>query len=409
MHSLRLTSVIPTFGAGGIGPVCRYTAAAIAQATDWRVALVSLHDPPGTTVDPETGLTITSLGLDVDTASGFATWLNRHPQDVLITSNVSGIEPAYPYLPRNTVHIEQIHDSASRYRSIATRNAKWLDGVTCVGRHFEPKLRQEMAATGSKALLRAIHNGAAFPPALPRREDPARLRLLFVGRTEPQKGAFDMPALLAKLIAMGVPAHLTIAGGNDSRLRNAFLQKGVAEQVTWAGRVPHSECYRLASESDVMLVLSRKEAFGMVTIEGMCMGCVPVAYNIHSGSPEIIEHDTSGLLVKPGSIARLAQAISALHVDRQRLQRLSTGAMARARTAFAIDVTANNMATFVRDVIEHARTHPSQRLNGEPPVVGHSAVSPPRRGYQRLPEDWRLAVHRWLCSFPRLANYIYNR
>jgi glycosyltransferase involved in cell wall biosynthesis len=406
--NMRLASIIPTFTAGGIGPVCRYTAEAIARQGRWAVTLVSLHDPPSIQRDAATGLNVVSLGLDVDTAAGFMSWLAANPQDVVITSNVSGIEPAYPYFPTQTVHIEQIHDSARRYRGIATRHAQWLDGVTCVGQHFEPTLRKELAETGSKALLRAVHNGAAFPPPLPRHEAPGQLRLLFVGRIEPQKGAFDMPALLSSLMRSGVPAHLTIAGGRSDALRKAFDRRGVGERVTWVGRVPHAECYRLAAEADVLLVLSRKEAFGMVTIEGMCMGCVPVAYDIHSGSTEIIEHGMSGLLVKPGSISRLATAIAALHTDRETLRRLSTGAISRARTAFGVETTAANMTAFIEDVVANAQAHPSKRLSGSPAATGHSAVSPPQRGYQRLPVDWRLAAHRVLCRFPRLANLVYN-
>jgi glycosyltransferase involved in cell wall biosynthesis len=284
-----------------------------------------------------------------------------------------------------------------------------LDGVTCVGRYFEPTLRRELAATGAQPMLRAIHNGAAFPPPLPRSEDPNRLRLLFVGQLDPQKGVFDMPSLLARLRRIGVPAHLTVVGGTNELLRRNFDREGVASHVTWAGRVPHEACYRYAAESDVLLVLSRKEAFGMVTIEGMCMGSVPVAYDMPSGSTEIIEHGTSGLLVPPGSMRRLADAIAALHTDRQHLRRLSSAAMARARSAFSIDTTATNMISFIEDVVAHARVSPSRRLAGSPPASGHSALNPRQRGYQRFPADWRQAAHRWLCRFPRFANHIYNR
>lgn len=406
---MRVSWIVPSFTAGGIGPVCRYTAESVARRTGWEVTLVSVHDEPAAADGAAFGVRAVALGLDVDTARGFLAWLAGNPQDVVVTSNVGGVEPAYPYFPTQTLHIEQLHDSARRYRQIATRHARWLDGVTCVGRFYEAKLRRELAATGWHGLLRTIHNGAAFPPLLPRREAPDRLRLLFIGRTEPQKGALDLPPLLGTLRRLGVPAHLTIVGGDDPQLRQQFDRVGLADAVSWAGRVPHEECYRFAADSDVVLMLSRKEAFGMVTIEGMSMGCVPVAYDMPSGSTEIIEHGVSGLLVPPGSLRRLARAIAALHVDRAALRRLSDGAIARARSAFDIGVTAANMEAFIRDVAAHAATHPAQRLDGLPPASAGSVMSPPRQGYQRLPESWRVAAHRWLCRFPRLANLVYNR
>lgn len=406
--SMRVASVIPTFTAGGIGPVCRYTAQALAQQGRWEVTLVSLHDPLSCHHDASTGLNVVSLGLDVDTAVGFMAWLSENPQDVVITSNVSGIEPAYPYFPTQTVHIEQIHDSGRRYRRIATRHAQWLDGVTCVGQYYEPTLRKELANVGSTALLRAIHNGAAFPPLQPRNDEAQQLRLIFVGRPDVHKGVFDLPPMLHKLRQLNVPAHLTMVGGGTADLRRTFERFGLGDHVTWVGRVPHEECYRFYANADVLLMLSRKEPFGMVTIEGMSMGCVPIAYDLPSGSTEIIENGTSGILVAPGSIGRLAKTLAGLHADRALLKTLSAGAIRRARSAFSVETTAANMTAFIEDVIARARAKPSRRLHGGPAATGHSAVSPPARGYQRLPVDWRLAAHRLLCRFPRLANIVYN-
>ena len=139
------------------------------------------------------------------------------------------------------------------------------------------------------------------------------------------------------------------------------------------------------------------------------MGCVPVAYDLPSGSVEIIEHGSSGLLVPPGSLRGLARSVAELHADRDTLARLSAGAVTRARTAFGIETTAAATVAFIRDVIERARQRPADRLAGGPPVSGQSAVNPPARGYQRLPAEWRLAAHRLLCAFPWLANRVYNR
>lgn len=405
---MRLASIIPTFTAGGIGPVCRDTADAIARQCRWEVTLVSLHDLPTIDNHAASGARVVSLGLDVDAATGLMSWLEANPQDVVITSNVSSIEPAYCYFPPHTAHIEQLHDSARRYRRIATRHAQWLDGVTCVGRYFEPMLRNELANVGSQVLVRAIHNGAAFPPLLPRQEHSEQLRLLFVGRPDAHKGVFDLPLLLRELRRLGVPAHLVVVGGETALLRSAFEHLGLCDHVTWVGRVPHDECYRFYAHADILLMLSRKEPFGMVTIEGMAMGCVPVAYDFPSGSTEIIENGISGLVVPAGSIRRLAHAIGRLHADRQSLQRLSSNAISRARTTFSIDNTAAQMAGFIQEVVSHAQSHPSERLSGSPPKTGHSAANPPQHGYQRLPVAWRLAAHRLLCRFPRLANRIYN-
>src|ERR1035441_7179874 len=140
-----------------------------------------------------------------------------------------------------------------------------------------------------------------------------------MGRGEALEGVFDFVPLLERLKKDGVPVSLNIVGGNNETLRRQFQSKGLAELVIWTGRVPHDQCYDIAAKSDVLLMTSRKEPFGMVTIEAMSMGCVPIAYDIPSGSTEIIEHGKSGLLVPLGNIRAWANQIRNLYYDRNRL------------------------------------------------------------------------------------------
>lgn len=406
--SVNLAFVIASHTAGGIGPACRYLAEAIAQSTPWQVSLVSLHDPVAAPA-VQNAVTVHSLGLAANTAQLFLAWLNTHPQDVLITGGVSGIEDAYAYLPSATAHVLQIHDSAARYRAVASRHAPSLDAVTCVGGFYEETLRRELAAVEFNGRLRTIHNGARFPALLPRQSKPSALRLLYLGRMEPQKGVFDFPRLLARLRQRNVPVTLTLAGGTDDDLARAFARHGVADCVTWTGRVPHADCYRLASESDVVLLLTRKEAFGMTAIEAMSMGCVPVAYDLRTGCREIIEHKRSGLLLPAGRLDLMAIELEQLHTHRDLLSILSRGAINRSRNDFGIDTSAKNMIDLVNDVMARRERSMPLRVSGTPPRTADVPSSPPRRGYQRLPDGVRRYAHRLLCAFPKLANYVYNR
>src|ERR1039457_1727821 len=95
----RVTSVIASLTAGGIGPVCRYAAEGMAKLTDWQGTLLSLADPASSVNDQASGLRIVCLGLDGNCARLFLQWLAANPQDLIITSDVSRIEPAYRFIP----------------------------------------------------------------------------------------------------------------------------------------------------------------------------------------------------------------------------------------------------------------------------------------------------------------------
>jgi glycosyltransferase involved in cell wall biosynthesis len=405
---IRVTSVIASLTAGGIGPVCRYAAEGMARLTGWQVTLLSLHDPAGGFTDEASGLRVVCLGLDGNCARLFLNWLSANPQDLIITSDVSRIEPAYRFIPPTTCHVVQIHDSGRRYRDVAVRHAAWIDGVTCVGRHIEAPLRRSLDEVGFHGLLRTVHNGANFPPLPNQIPHNGPLRLLFMGRVEALKGVFDFVPLLQRLRKLGVPVTLNLVGGENVALRRQLQRKWLADLVTWTGRVPHAQCYDIAAESNIFLMTSRKEPFGMVTIEAMSMGCVPIAYDIPSGSTEIIEHGKSGLLVPLGDIRTWAEHIRSLHHDRERLAQLSAGAIQRARGTFNAETMASNLAAFLNDVMAHAKSHPAKRQEGMPPETP-ATYTRPSRGYQRLPTGLREWLRNIIGSNAKLCYWYLSR
>ena len=405
---LRITSVIASLTAGGIGPVCRYAAEGMAKSTNWRLTLLSLHDPVSDQTDEVSGLRIVCLGLDRDCARRFLEWLAENPQDLIITSDVCQIESAFPVLPQAIRHVVQIHDSGRRYRAVAVRHAAWVDGVTCVGNHIETPLQRSLTKVGFRGLLRTVHNGASFPPLIPRQPYEGPLRLLFMGRVDALKGAFDLVPLLMQLKQLRVPVTLKIVGGENLALRRQFQRKQIADMVTWSGRVPHEQCYPIAAKSDLLLLPTRKESFGMVTIEAMSMGCVPIAYDIPSGSTEIIAHGKSGLLVPLGDIRAWAEQVRTLDQDRRWLMRLSEDTVVRARTCFDSKTMSQNLTTYLGDVMDQAESSPATREPGLP-LESAATIAGSRRGYQRLPAGFRDWIRNRVHSNPHVSHWLLSR
>ena len=146
----------------------------------------------------------------------------------------------------------------------------------------------------------------------------------------------------------------------------------------------------------------------MVTIEAMSMGCVPIAYDVPSGSTEIIEHDKSGRLVPLGDMRAWAGQIQSLHHDRKRLAELSAGASRRARGSFNSESMAKNLASFLTVVLAHARNHPTHRKPDLPPETPMAYIHP-ARGYQKLSKNLREWIRNRVGACPRLSYWLINR
>jgi glycosyltransferase involved in cell wall biosynthesis len=227
-----------------------------------------------------------------------------------------------------------------------------------------------------------------------------------MGRMDPFKGIFDLVPILRRLNHWSVPARLTIAGGQHEALARRFTQRKLDHLVVWKGRVPHEECFRLASEHDVLLMPTRKEAFGMVTIEAMSMGCVPVAYDIPSGTTEIIANGQSGVLVSLGDFRACAEAIKLLNENRDQLQALSQRAMARARSEFSAQAMATQLYAFLTRLQKHALANPSERKSAPPPEI--VSVKPRSLRYNRLPPFVREWLRNQVGARPRLSYWLLN-
>ena len=96
------------------------------------------------------------------------------------------------------------------------------------------------------------------------------------------------------------------------------------------------------------------EAFGRSIAEAGAAGIPAVASNL-GGIPEIIDHETNGLLVPPGDRTALAAALDRLCLDRSLRERLGTAAQATARHCFTIPSHAAAIERVYREVLGLAR------------------------------------------------------
>lgn len=405
---MKICWIIANRTAGGIGPVCIYAAKAAAAKPGVQATILSLHDTSEDTVDPASGVIFSSLGSGSEYPMRLLEWLERSPQDVVITSDVSHAEPAFPHFPKDLVHVIQLHDSGKRYRQVAIRNHKYVDGIVCVARHIEGRISSELSGVGYQGFVGTVHNGAEFPPLLHRQERPEVIRLLFMGRVEPLKGITDFAPILKQLKKLQVPAALTIVGGCDDGIARVFNREPLKGMVHLAGFVPHAECYEHARNSDILLMTSRKEPFGMVTIEAMSMGCVPIGYDVPSGTTEIIKHMESGVLVPLGDTRAIARNIGALHQNRSLLQKLSKGAIARARETFTSGNMADHLMEFLSGTIATRATRTPERIHGIP-RIGPAATHDGARRYQRLSPVLRDMIRNSVASRARLCHWWLDR
>lgn len=177
--------------------------------------------------------------------------------------------------------------------------------------------------------------------------------LVLVGRLEHEKGAADAIDALALLGATRPTAHLVLVGdgARAEDLSERAAARGVGERVHQAGRLPDREVAAVVGASDLALVPSRYEPFGLVALEAMAAG-TPVVVTRTGGLPEVVEHGHTGAVVPPADPAALAAAVAGLLDDpaRGRLMGANAAAVVADRYGWAPVATAT--AAVYADVLD---------------------------------------------------------
>ncbi len=197
---------------------------------------------------------------------------------------------------------------------------------------------------GAAGKLVVVRNGIACSALLPRSE--ARAELLpgkgdafWIGMTSelhPTKRVEDAIAAFQTIAAEHPEAILVVLGEGKERARLEALRGvlGLAGRVCLLGFVEDAERYLGAF--DLFLHSSRSEALGYAILEAGCAG-LPVVATAVGGVPEVIEHETTGLLVPPGAPALLAAAVERLMDDPALAKRLGSALRERVAQKFTKD------------------------------------------------------------------------
>ncbi|MDX0407514.1 glycosyltransferase [Sinorhizobium medicae] len=261
-------------------------------------------------------------------------------------------------------HVMAVHPLIARLRSEGTRTACYLHVVDNTA--FKRPAGQPFAAiahehcydaflTCSEQLKLYLHsfgvphekifavpNGASFsvPPKvlsevlsvrrIERKDD--RLRVLYMGRLDQQKGIDRLAAAIAELRASRVPFDARAVGGEiladatiswTDRLRDlgvevrspVFASKDLIKALGWA---------------DVLLMPSRWEGAPLMIAEAQQLGCVPIATAV-GAVDELITDGEDGILIEaaadPQVVRDMAKAIEEVALNRERLAPLMEGCL----------------------------------------------------------------------------------
>jgi glycosyltransferase involved in cell wall biosynthesis len=213
----------------------------------------------------------------------------------------------------------------------STKHLEWKDEELALADYIfvaSEHVRRTLAGAVPQEKIRVVHYGA---PAIRRREriatDSARpLQVLFVGGLVQHKG---IGYLLDAVDRLGSEVELTLVG---RRFRPNPRVDEAVRRWRWFETLPHQRVMDVMMESDVLVLPSLGEGFGLVITEALACG-LPVIVTPNVGASDLVHDGQEGFVVPVGSADLIAERLHTLHVDRELLAAMSRKAQASAADA----------------------------------------------------------------------------
>ena len=213
-----------------------------------------------------------------------------------------------------------VHIHATEYDRSKTVNTKvydiekWgmdeADKIICVSELTKSILVKHYGQPADKIVV--VHNGLERKGVLKRHYSPiADVKIVtFLGRITYQKGPEYFVEAAHKVLERDSNVHFVMAGSGDlqRKMVEKVCQLGIADKFHFTGFLNAEQVDKMLSISDVYVMPSVSEPFGISSLEALDAG-VPIIISNQSGAGEVVE---SALKVDFWDVDAMADAINAL-------------------------------------------------------------------------------------------------
>lgn len=170
---------------------------------------------------------------------------------------------------------------------------------------------------GEGKLSRVVPNGVDLS-LVPEKTENVPRAVISVGTLKARKCMDRTLEAFARLAGDYPDARLTIVGIGEmeAQLRARISELGLGSRVTLTGGLPHEEVLARMAKSDLFVLPSWGEGYGIVYIEAMAAGCIAVGAR-GEGIEDTITDGENGFLVPAGDVDETERVMRAVFENRE--------------------------------------------------------------------------------------------
>ena len=213
------------------------------------------------------------------------------------------------------VHENHLEDPSAGFASELTASAEEVfprlegfDGVVFLTEQQAVDVRRRYAQAGNWYVIPNGRSLAAAPEADSARSERTGMHAATLSHRK--RVDHSVRAIHLANTTLSAPVGLKIFGDGSQRsqLEELITDLSETENVQLMGHVTNAQSH--FKDASFSLLTSTSEAFGLVIVESMAAGCIPIVYDLPYGPASIITHGVNGFLVEYGNVEELARCIA---------------------------------------------------------------------------------------------------
>ncbi len=264
--------------------------------------------------------------------------IKRHlDQNSILISNDGGMELEVVNNLKFTIPVVYImHGHYKHYYKCIKNQGYLMDSIITVSDYLKEKIESKF---GNKDIISNIDIvSVKFPVPLTidnpiEKVKSPKIRIAFVGALIEDKGVLFFKDILTQLTELKINFIFNIIGAGhlEEKLKRDLES---FSNVHFMGQLTNQEVISMHSEHDILILPSFGEGLPVSIVEAMKCGVIPIATNLKSGIPELIEDGVTGFTVPLAKIEKYGTFIKYLDDNRGKMEIISHKCISKAERLF---------------------------------------------------------------------------
>lgn len=240
------------------------------------------------------------------------------------------------------------------YESCSPRMKRWINSVLTtadvnivLSRRLEPMISEK----APKAHVMALYN--AVPTFATNLYEPDRKEVLFLGRLGERKGVYLLLEAIKRLDAeLPKDIRFNLCGdGEVEQVTEKVKEMGIAHRIAHIGWTAGELKEQILSRTVANVLPSYNEGLPMTILETMARGIPNLSTRVAS-IPEVIKDGETGLLIDPGDVDQLTDALRKLLMDRDLRIKLSRNSYNLINERFSLESSVRTLTEIYNHLTE---------------------------------------------------------